>query len=426
MKIAYISLGCPKNDVDLEGILGGIASEIEIADNPFDAQAAIVNTCAFIESAKQESIDTILELAQIKQSDPGYKILVAGCLPQRYREELSELLPEVDAFFNSVDSRLTAKQIAEFWGVCNSAESSRWRITPRHYAYLKIAEGCDNRCSYCAIPLIKGRSRSRPFNEIIDEAHKLAADGARELIIVAQDTTLYGKDLTEDKTLIDLLETLNNIKELRWIRLLYTHPHHWTRELIEAFANLEKLTKYVDLPIQHISDEILKRMGRRVKQKEITNLIDQLRQSIPDVAIRTSLIVGFPGESEHAFSELLKFIEDVEFDRLGAFTYSKEEDTQAYGWQDDLTAEEKQTRYTAILEAQSKISAARNHSLVGQTMTILIDEWDNFEQIAVGRTQWDAPEIDNSVKIAQTLEPGAFVQAEIIASGTYDLAGIVI
>lgn len=422
MKVAYVSLGCPKNLVDLETILGGL-QDVEIIDDPGEADATIVNTCAFITSAKQESIDAIFDLVRIKQSNPEHKILVAGCLPQRYREELAAEIPEVDAFFNSTDVLATTAEIRHFLKKNGSFQEKRKRITPSHFAYLRIAEGCDNRCSYCAIPLIKGSYKKRSFDEIIQEAHELVASGVRELILVAQDTTYFGWKIKSGKSLSDLLTALNEIKDLRWIRLMYTHPAHWDERLMETIADLDKVVKYVDLPIQHASDRLLRKMGRKVTRAEIELLIHRLRSRIPALALRTSLIVGFPGESEEEFGEIVQFVTNTRFERLGVFTYSHEEETEAFSLGDDVSEEEKESRQQEIMEVQAGIAAEQNRALLGKKLEVLIDEVSQEENQSLGRTQWDAPEIDNNVIVPRLLPVGRFVQVNILGTDTYDLFG---
>lgn len=420
MKLFYVSLGCPKNSIDLEEILGHLKGDIEVVEQVQEADAALVNTCAFITAAKQESIETILELAALKEEKPEFRILVAGCLPQRYREELAPELPEVDAFFSSREASRTALEIGRFLGTFGAAEAGRYRLTPRHYAYLRIAEGCDNRCSYCAIPLIKGGFHSRPLPEIIREARQLCADGARELLIVAQDTTAYGRDLTEALRLHDVLYALEDVAPVHWIRLLYTHPAHWYPELIDAMADLPKVLPYIDLPIQHISERLLKAMGRKSGRSHIEKLIGRLRQRIPSLALRTSLIVGFPGESDADFSELCEFVTQTAFERLGVFTYSHEEGTAAEGREDALPESEKKMRQDELMEIQAGISLAHNQALVGRSLEVVVDALHE-DGSASARTIWDAPEIDNSVILAQGLPAGTFARVTCTGADVYDL-----
>ncbi len=421
MKLHFVSLGCPKNSVDLETILGGLTGGIELVDDPEAADVALVNTCAFITSAKQEAVETILQLAALKEERPGLVLLVSGCLPQRYRSELEELLPEVDHFFFDLDAGVTAAGIADFLGLPAHPCVQRYRLTPRHYAYLRIAEGCDNRCTYCAIPLIKGPGRSRPLAEIRAEAEMLAADGMREVMIVAQDSTRYGHDLDQSVRLHTVLAALQKVPQLRWIRLLYTHPAHWYPELIEAMTVLDKVVPYIDLPIQHIADPLLRAMGRKSSRSQIEALIETLRRRIPGLALRTSLIVGFPGEGEREFLELCEFVRQTRFERLGVFAYSQEEGTPAEAWPQSLSEEEKEARLQEIMTIQAELSLERNRTLLGRRLQVLVDQAGEEPGTSLARTAWDAPEIDNSVIIGQALAPGSFATVVVTGAGPYDL-----
>ena len=421
MKLAFVSLGCPKNAVDLETVLAGIDRHVELVDDMAEADAVLINTCAFIESAKQESIDTILEISQLKKTRPHVRVLVSGCLPQRYQEELAQVLPEVDAFFNSTDAKQTQRQVREFLQLPTSCHSERKRLTPGHYAYLRIADGCDNRCSYCAIPLIKGGYRSRPMDEIVQEAESLCRDGAVELNLVAQDTTRYGRDLHNQNDLPRLLQRLADIPSLQWIRLLYTHPAHWSDDLMETVAGLDKVVKYIDLPVQHITDRMLERMRRHTTRQAIETLIETLRRRIPGLALRTTLMVGFPGETEKDFRELLQFIENTKFERLGVFTYSSEEGTEAFSWRDSVARAKKVDRQNIIMETQATMAAEHNSSQIGRAMRVLVDEVAAETGQSIARTAWDAPEIDNSVIVEGKLEPGRFYTVKIEGADTYDL-----
>ncbi|HNW60035.1 MAG TPA: 30S ribosomal protein S12 methylthiotransferase RimO [bacterium] len=421
MKLHYVSLGCPKNAIDLETILGGLAAQTEMVADPEQAEAILINTCAFITSAKQEAIETILQMAALKKSRPELQLLVSGCLPQRYREELRDLLPEVDAFFYGRDAAATTTEIAAFLGTPAYVCAPRYRLTPRHYAHLRIADGCDNRCSYCAIPLIKGPMRSRPLEEIRREAEALAADGVQELMLVAQDTTRYGHDLAAPQRLHDLLASLQEVAGVSWIRLLYTHPAHWYDGLIDAVAGLDKVVPYIDLPIQHCADPVLQAMGRHTSRRQIEELIEKLRLAIPGLALRTTLIVGFPGESDAQFAELREFIRGIRFERLGAFSYSPEEGTAAGSWRDNVSEEEKQARLEEIMALQAEISLEHNRALIGRELQVLVDEPGDVEGTAVARTPWDAPEIDNTVLLDQPLPPGSMATAICTGAEVYDL-----
>lgn len=421
MKLHYVSLGCPKNSVDLETILGGLTGGMELVEEPEIADVALVNTCAFITSAKQEAIETILQLAALKEERPGLKLLVSGCLPQRYRAELEELLPEVDRFFFDLDAGVTSAGIAAYLGVAAHPCARRHRLTPRHYAYLRIAEGCDNRCSYCAIPLIKGPGRSRPLAEIRTEAELLAADGMQEVMIVAQDSTRYGLDLGRSVRLHDVLAALQEVSRLRWIRLLYSHPAHWYDELIEAVAALDKVVPYIDLPIQHISDPLLRAMGRKSSRGQIEALITRLRSRIPGLALRTSLIVGFPGEGEREFQELCDFVRQIRFERLGVFSYSQEEGTPAEAWPQSVSEEEKEARLQELMAIQAELSLQHNRGLIGRRLQVLVDQPGEEPGTCLARTVWDAPEIDNSVIVSGELAPGSFAMVRITGAAPYDL-----
>ncbi|MBN1540634.1 30S ribosomal protein S12 methylthiotransferase RimO [candidate division KSB1 bacterium] len=424
MKATYISLGCPKNSVDLEIILGHLDGSVEWVDDPQEADATIINTCAFIDSAKEEAIDIILEIAEFKKVNNDHQVLVCGCLPQRYKERLAQEMPEIDMFFETLDPHETAKHLADFLEIKPSRETvHRKQLTPPHTAFLTIAQGCDNRCSYCAIPLIKGHYCSREPKEIMAEARILAERGVRELIVIAQDSTYYGRDKGRKNALRDLLIELNEIRGLDWIRVLYTHPHHWSEELIEAFAELPRVVKAVDLPIQHINDRLLGAMRRKTRRRDIESLLYRLRERVPGIAIRTSLIVGYPGESEKEYQELLDFVAAFEFDRLGVFTYSHEEETPAFHFADDISPQVKLARREELMLLQAEISATDNQKWVNQTVPVLIDEWYPERHLSIGRTYRDAPEIDNSVLISTRLEPGRFYSVFIESADIYDLIG---
>ncbi len=421
MKLAFINLGCPKNVVDLEIILGMIKPHVEFSDSPENADVTLVNTCAFIDSAKEQAIDHILNIARLKQEHPSHQLWVSGCLPQRYQNNLCKEIPEIDVCLTSTDPRITAQQLLTLIKKPLGPQQPRKQLTLKHYAYLEISKGCSNRCAYCAIPLIKGNHISRPPEEILDEAEQLVQSGARELILVAQDTTFYGHELGSGTNLAGLLTRLNRIGQLRWIRLLYTHPAHWNDDLIECVAELDKVVNYVDLPIQHINNRILQQMGRKVTRKQVVTLLQKLRRQIPGLALRTSLIVGYPGETEKEFKELFDFINHFKFERLGVFTYSHEEDTRACQLPDSVRRETKIRREEKIMHRQAEINLHFNESLIGKTVAVLIDETENG--ISFGRTQWDAPEIDNSVILYQPLSPGSLVDVQVTSADYHDLIG---
>ncbi len=416
----YVNLGCPKNQVDLEIILGGLGNSVSLADKVTDADAALINTCAFIESAKTESIDTIFEIVQAQQENPNLKIWVSGCLPQRYKEKLQKLIPEVDQFFFSTDAHTTLKQLKKF--VEHDSADSRLLLSPSHYAYLRIAEGCNNRCAYCAIPLIKGDYKSRALDDILKEAQQLVDADVRELLVIAQDTTYYGSDLENHTSLVHVLKELNKLP-VEWVRLLYTHPAHWSDELIEVMANSNNIVKYVDIPIQHIADPILKRMGRFVNRDDIERLLYKLRQQIPGIALRTSIITGFPGETEEHFQELLEFLQEAKFERLGVFTYSHEEGTRAYRYKDDVPEEIKLERQRQIVGVQNELTEERNATLINTRVRALVDEIDTEHHIALARGPWDAPEIDGNIYLPPSVVPGNFYTVRIKDAELYDLVG---
>ena len=422
MKVLYaVNLGCPKNQVDLETILGGLGSDVTTTEDLARADAALINTCAFIESAKTESIDTIFEIVAARQENPNLKIWVSGCLPQRYKDQLTELMPEVDQFFHSTDALVTLNQLKAFFQA-NTVGVHRHLLNPSNYAYVRIAEGCNNRCSYCAIPLIKGSYASRPLEDIVHEAEQFVQQGVKELVVIAQDTTFYGRDLNNSISLPDVLREVSRLP-IPWIRLLYTHPAHWTDELIEVMAISENIVKYADIPIQHIADPVLKRMRRRVTRHEIERLIATLRHQIPDIAIRTSLITGFPGETEAHFQELLEFLETTRFERLGVFTYSHEEGTTAYRFADDVPTDVKLQRQRIITQLQEDIAEERNAQWIGKRMRVLVDEVDTAQNLALARGPWDAPEIDGNIYLPPSVIPGNFYDVKIKDAELYDLIG---
>ncbi len=437
--VALISLGCPKNLVDSEKIMGRIAENGGvICQNPEDADVLIVNTCGFIESAKQESIDAILEASQLKTESNCQRLIVTGCLAQRYKESLQTEIPEIDTVvglgeFDTIAELITASTDAPKRDK-NFLEAqyieplqTRLRLTPKHYAYLRVSEGCDNPCTYCAIPAIRGPFRSRPVKHIIKEAKQLAMDGAKELNIVAEDTTAYGIDLYKEQRLHKLLRELSMIDEIHWIRLLYTHPAHFYPELIEEIVRNEKVCKYIDLPIQHINDEILKKMGRAVARAQIERLIKELRSKIPGLFLRTSIIVGFPGETERQFNELLRFIEDTAFERLGAFTYSREEGTKAANMQRQSSEKTREKRLNQVMSVQQAIAFKKNKQMIGKTLEVLIEEpFQNKNGFKgwLGRSYGDAHDVDSNVLVqGSNMKVGNFYRVPITDTKDYDLIG---
>ncbi|MDN5294211.1 MAG: ribosomal protein methylthiotransferase [Eubacteriales bacterium] len=435
-KIALVSLGCAKNQVDGEVMLGRLEKAgHELVAEPAEADVVIVNTCGFIEAAKEESINTILELAQLKKR--GLKgLVVAGCLAQRYAEELRQEMPEIDALLGTGDLDLVEEAVARVLAGDRpqlvgkgsyrlEGVAERVLLNPPHYAYLKIAEGCDNRCSYCAIPMIRGPYRSRPLPDLVAEARLLAEKGVKELILVAQDTTRYGLDLYGRRMLVDLLEALHQVEGLAWIRLLYLYPTHLDEELIAAIGRLPRVCPYFDIPLQHVNDEILRWMNRPITGKQIKSLLAKIREMVPDAVLRTSLIVGFPGETEEQFRELMDFVAAVEFDRLGVFTYSQEENTPAAAMTPQVPEEVKEERYHRLMSLQQEISRRKNRAKVGKELEVMIDgPAEGEEGLFAGRTRGDAPEVDGLVLVrGENLAPGDLVQVRVTHAFEYDLMG---
>ncbi len=423
VKVGILSLGCPKNLVDSEAILSEFSKKgYKIVDEVAKSDIAIVNTCAFIEDAKKESIDAILDLIQLKKEGAIKKIIVMGCLPQRYEKVLKKEFKEIDAFLGVED-------------FSRSSAPDRILITPAHYAYIKISEGCDNKCKYCVISKIRGQYKSRSINHILKDINTVYDNSngcLKEINLISQDLAYYGMDLYGKLSLAKLLLSLNEnkfvkeTKKLKWIRLLYAHPAHFTDELIEVIKNSNRICKYIDLPIQHINDKILKVMGRKTTKKNILDLIHKLRKNIPDIAIRSSLIVGLPGEGEKEFKELLDFMNEVKFQRLGIFTYSREEDTPAFHFKKQVSEKIKSQRLDEAMRLQQDISNQINASFFNKTLTVLIDEIDSKEAGSyVGRSYLDAPEVDGQVyvKSKKLLKPGDFVDVKITDTLEYDLVG---
>ena len=420
--VNLISLGCAKNLVDSEILLGGInKSELTITKNPEEADTIIVNTCGFLDIAREESVDTILQAAELKKTGKLSELVVMGCLSERYPEEVAAEIPEIDRIFGSNDHRqiisfLTGKDFAK-----DDPMFFRSLMTPNHYAYIKIAEGCDNACSFCSIPIMRGLQKSRSISAIMDEATRLASNGTKELLVIAQDSTSYGWDLEKKVYLSDLLKELNTIDEIEWIRVHYAHPAHLSQRIIDAIADCDKVCNYLDMPVQHASDDILKSMKRGLNQEGIRNRISRLRSAVPNIAIRTTLIVGYPGETETHFNELYNFVEEMQFDRLGAFTYSEEEGTSAEVLEDNVSREVKNERKNKIVELQHGISLEKNEAFVGKTMKVLVDQCEN--DIGVGRTEFDSPEIDNIVQINGKVKKGEFVNVKIEKVNEFELIG---
>lgn len=435
--VGMISLGCPKNQVDAEIMLADLKKNgFELLADAAMAEVVIINTCGFIESAKRESIEQILEMGLLKKEGRIKKIVVTGCLAERYRDELQKEIPEADVILgigsNSELCEVIKKALEEDKPqasfnekTCLALEGDRVLTTLPFYAYLKIAEGCDNCCTYCAIPEIRGRFRSRDMQSIISEAKSLAKAGVEELILVAQDTTRYGLDLYGKPSLSDLLYKLNEIEGLRWIRILYAYPEVITDELIEAMATLDKVVKYIDIPIQHSNKEVLRRMNRSGDSKSLLELVKKLRAKIPNVVLRTTLIAGFPGETEEQFCELCEFLKEAKFDRLGCFSYSREEGTVAADFEDQIDPEIAQRRAEIIMLSQQRVVDENNQKMIGKTLTTVVEGFDKYAECYFGRTEFDAPEIDAKVFFASEnpLRIGDFVQVEILEAMDYDLMG---
>lgn len=437
MKILFVSLGCDKNLVDTEMMLGMLTDKgYFITNDENEADVVVINTCCFINDAKEESINTILEMAELKKSGKMKALLVAGCLAQRYKEEIQEEIPEVDAIIGTtaIDSIVEALEEIFTGKKQNHIEDinrkpvydkKRMVTTGGHFAYLKIAEGCDKHCSYCIIPKLRGNYRSIPMESLIKEAKQLVEFGAKELILVAQETTLYGKDLYGKKSLPELLHKLCEIEGLYWIRILYCYPEEITDELIETIRTEEKICNYLDIPIQHASDRILKRMGRRTNQQELRDMVAKLREAIPDICLRTTLITGFPGETQEDHEELLAFVDEMEFDRLGVFTYSSEEDTPAATFSEQVEDEIKTDRQADIMELQQEIAFEKAEDMIGRTVLAMIEGKVPDEHAYVARTYKDAPNVDGFVFIqtSEELMTGDFVRVKITGSFEYDLIG---
>ena len=435
-KVAMVSLGCPKNQVDAEKMLALLKKGgLEITSAEADADAIIVNTCGFIESAKAEAIENILEAARYKENGKCKALVVTGCLAERYRDDITEEIPEVDVCVglgsNGKIAEIVKKAIEgekqNYYGEKTDLDLNGERILGGmpYTAYLKVGDGCDNCCSYCAIPKIRGRMRSRTIEDCVAEAKVLAKGGVTELIVVAQDTTAYGTDLYGEPKLHELLTELCKIEELHWIRTLYTYPEKITDRLLDVIANEEKLVNYLDIPIQHINDDILKKMNRKGDKKSVSDVIDRIRDKIPHITLRTTLITGFPSETEEQFSELAEFVKEKRFEHLGCFTYSPEEGTAAALMENQIDEQVKQDRCDNIMETQALISASRNAEKVGQVTEVLIEGWDDYIKCYFGRAPWDAPEIDGKVFFMahKPLKIGQYVKVKINDCLDYDLLG---
>ena len=440
-KVSMVSLGCPKNLVDAEVMLGYLSNEgFEVTTNEHEADIIIVNTCSFIKEAKQESIDTILDLADRKKDGTCRLLVVTGCLPQRYQEELARELPEVDIFVGTGDYPRIAEIIAEKWttegqlrytgdpNFVYDADMPRLKSSPSYTAYLKIAEGCSNCCSYCVIPSLRGSFRSRPIEKLMQEAEVLVAGGVKEINLIAQDITGYGKDLGTGASLEYLIRKLARLDGLKWIRLLYAYPDGITDSLIELIKTEPKVCKYLDVPLQHISDPILKQMNRRSDERMIRELVAKIREEIPDITLRTSLITGFPGETEEDFKKLLHFVEETQFDRLGVFCYSREEGTPAAAMPDQISERIKRERYKKLMRVQARVSFRRNRRLIDSVEQVIVEGYsEETDLLLKGRSSRQAPDIDGQVYItAGDARVGDIVNLRITDSSDYDLIGEIV
>ena len=437
MNILFISLGCDKNLADSETMLGMLASRgYQLVDEEEKADVIIVNTCCFIHDAMEESIETILQMAEYKKSGSLKALIVTGCMAERYREEITKEIPEVDAvlgtasyghILDAVDEALKGHSylMMEPLDTLPVIETHRLVTTGGHYAYLKIAEGCDKHCTYCIIPKLRGNFRSVPMDHLIKEAEQLATDGVKELILVAQETTLYGKDLYGEKKLPELLHKLCQISGIRWIRILYCYPEEITEELIQTMKEEPKICHYLDLPIQHASDGILKRMGRRTSKEELVHIISRLREEIPDITLRTTLITGFPGETQEQHEELMDFVDEMEFDRLGVFTYSPEEGTPAASMPDQIEESIKEDRRAELMELQQEIAFEQAENMIGKEVLVMIEGKVADENAYVGRTYKDAPNVDGLIFVNTDAElmSGDFAKVKVTGACEYDLIG---
>ena len=437
MKILFISLGCDKNLVDTEVMLGMLASRgYEMTNDEQEADIIVINTCCFIHDAKEESIQNILEMAEYKKNGSAKALIVTGCMAERYRQEILDEIPEVDEvlgtnaydrILDAVDAALAGQHevMTADLNALPLPETKRLVTTGGHFAYLKIAEGCDKHCTYCIIPKIRGNFRSVPMERLLKEAQDLAEQGVKELILVAQETTLYGKDLYGEKSLPKLLRELCKISGIRWIRILYCYPEEITDELIQVMKEESKICHYLDLPIQHANDTILKRMGRRTSKQELIDIVQKLRKEIPDICLRTTLITGFPGETQEQHEEVMEFIDTLEFDRLGAFTYSPEEDTPAATFEDQIDEEVKEDRQADIMELQQEIAFDKAEDMIGREVLVMIEGKVADENAYVGRTYRDAPNVDGLIFINTDVEliSGDFAKVKVTGALDYDLIG---
>jgi ribosomal protein S12 methylthiotransferase len=438
-KIKVVTLGCEKNLVDSE-IMSGLVHErgYELVDNKEDATVIIINTCGFIDAAKEESVNTILEMADLKETGSLKALIVSGCLTQRYKEELMKEMPEIDGIvgtgdfhnINEIVDKALAGSKPVYVGnpVFNYEQALPRRMsTPRYFSYVKIAEGCDNACTFCSIPIMRGKFRSRSMESIVAEVAQLASQGVKEISLIAQDSTNYGTDLYDGFKLPELMNRVSDVPGIEWVRLHYAYPGFFTDEVIETIANNPKICKYVDMPLQHSEDSILKRMRRPGRQTDIRKLVGKIRANIPEVSLRTSIIVGFPGETEEDFERLVAFIREIKFDRLGVFTYSQEQDTPASRLPDQVPDEVKEFRANTLMEIQRQIAGERNGERIGKELDVLIERYDGRNDIYIGRSQYDAPDIDGEVFVSDCKTAiGEIAKVRITHSFEFDLSGVAI
>jgi ribosomal protein S12 methylthiotransferase len=438
IRVSLISLGCARNLVDSEVLLGHVVEEgLQVVQDAEDADVVVVNTCGFIESAKQESIDTILSVSRLKEEGNLKGVVAVGCLAQRHADELKAAIPELDAVFGLSDysgipdivrrivNGSTRRWVATVDGGKPKgprSDKKRVLLTPKSFAYLRISEGCDHKCTFCAIPSMRGRNRSKPMDVLVEEAQDLAAAGVQELVVVAEDSTAYGLDTSKKRQIHTLLERLGEVDGIRWIRLMYAYPHTVAPELLGFLREHPKAVKYLDIPIQHISSPMLKAMKRGVSSEQVRGILDRLREEVPGIAVRSTLITGFPGESAQDFAELKSLVEGYRFERLGVFTYSREEGTPAHDLPDQVPTKVAEARAAELMELQRGIMGSFQQSLVGQTLPVLVDGYDAEAKRLVGRTFADAPEVDCRVLLPKGIaEPGTFVDARITAANDYEL-----
>jgi len=441
IRVSLISLGCARNLVDSEVLLGHVIEEgLQVTVEPSDADVVVINTCGFVEEAKQESIDTILQVCELKQQGKVQGILAVGCLAQRYGEELRHEMQEVDAFLGITDysgipalvRKLVNGSSIRYAATVDGgkpkgahSDARRMLLTPKSYAYLRISEGCNHTCTFCAIPSMRGRNRSKPIDVLVEETRNLAANGVREVVIVAEDSTAYGLDVDRKRSIHTLLEALAEVEGVEWLRLMYAYPHTVLPALTTVMRECDKVVPYLDIPVQHISSAMLHSMKRAVSSQQVRDILWRLRDEVPGIAVRTTLIVGFPGETDADYEELRDFVADYRFERMGAFTYSQEEGTPAFDLPGQVDPEVALARQADLMEIQRGVMAAHNQARVGEVLPVLIDGRDPEREGLVGRTQADAPEVDGVVRLDGDLRSGDLIPVRITAAGDYDLVGVV-